>query len=106
MTYTSGESFDDFDETSCEFSTFGSTRSMDHPYQHQQVQMQQKIRRNMKHSASDGKLPSTGSFVLKSNFQRIEEDLEETSNNTVTKSSNSPSIKRRLFKKSKGNQVA
>lgn len=106
VTYTSGESFDDFDETSIEFSTFGSTRSMDHPYQHQQVQMQQKIRRNMKHSASDGKLPSTGSFVLKPNFQRIDEDLEETSNNTVTKSSNSPSIKRRLFKKSKGNQVA
>lgn len=109
VTFTSGESFDDFDVESSDHSrassTFGSTHSMDHPYQHRQLQTQK--RRSMKHSSSDGKLPSAASF--KSNmgtYQRIEEDSEESSNSTVTKTSNSPSIKRRLFKKSKGNQVA
>ena len=111
MTYTSGESFDDFDvemtDHSTVSSTFGSTHSMDHPYQHRQIQAQKRSR-NMKHSASDGKLPSVASFKHMGTYQRIEEDLEESSNNTsaVPKTSNSPSIKRRLFKKSKGNQVA
>lgn len=116
VSHTSGESFEDGDtDTMSEYSVassklfyIGSTQSMDHPYHHQKLQQQHRMRlKNMKHSTSDGKLPSASSFHLKANmgtYQRIEEDLEESDNNTMPKVNSSPNIKRRLFRKSnKGN---
>lgn len=107
VVYTSSESFDhelDTDDYSAPLRFhIGSTRSMDHPYQHQKQQQQQRMKlKNMKYSASECKLPSSASFPSKSHlgaYQRIEEYTEEPSNSAVPKN-NSPSLKRRLFKKS------
>lgn len=119
MVYTSYESFDDGDsETMSEYSVassvyghhHGSTRSMDNPYKHQQQQQQQRKKlKSMKPSISDSKLPAAGMFKSSNmgTYQKIEEDIEEPSNNALPKNNSSPNmtpnVKRRLFKKSKGN---
>lgn len=80
-----------------------STRSMDHPYRHQEQQHQtRKKLKDMQHSASDSKLTSSSSLntAKLGVYQRIDEDQEENSE-IQSKSSDSPSIKRRLFRKSK-----
>ena len=108
--YTSGESFEEFDETMSQYSMtssmshVSSTRSMDHPYQHQE---QQRTKfRSIKHSASDSKLPSVASKLSISNmgtYQRIDEDLEVPNIKPPPRDGTTPNTKRRLFKKSKGN---
>ena len=116
-TMYTGECFED-DETMSQYSMtssmtqvsgihhIGSTRSMDHPYQHQELQQLQKMKlKDMKHSASEGKLVSAPSSSLRvsSNYQKIEEDEEEPYIIPPPRDSTTSSTKRRLFKKSKGN---
>ena len=111
--YTSGESFEEFDEAMSQYSItssmshVGSTRSMDHPYQHQEQQQQQKAKlKSIKHSASDSKLPSVASkssICNMGSYQRIDEDLEVPNIVPPPRNNATPITKRRLFKKSKGN---
>lgn len=113
VTYVSSESFEDYDvETMSQYSVAssstindsrfrGSTRSMEHPSQHLEQQQQQKKKlKNMKHSASDGKLPLSFNANM-GIYQKIEEEQE---NDILPQSNNSPNVKRGgLFRKSKWN---
>ena len=109
--FTSGGSFEELDETMSQYSItpsmshMGSTRSMDHPYQHQEQQQQQRAKlKNIKHSASEGKLPSMASrssFSNMASYQRIDEELEVPNINPPPRDNTTPSMKRRLFKKNK-----
>lgn len=113
--YTSGENFEEFDETMSQYSmtssvsrvSSASIRSMDHPHQHQEQQQQQRAKlKNMKHSASDSKLPSLPSKLSITNmgsYQRIDEELEIPNIKPPPRDNTTPSMKRRIFKKSKGN---
>ena len=102
--------FEEFDDTMSQYSAtssmtrVSSVRSMDHPHQHQEQQQRAK-QRSMRHSASEGKLPlvTSKSSISMGSYHRIDEELEVPNIKPPPRDDTASSTKRRLFKKSKGN---